>query len=88
MVFSTHHASSEEPRLVPYRATVDVPHELVEHVSRLICARRCERRSRWRKPGCFRQAQLVLVHPRKNETLPALAAVSGVPTATARRYAS
>lgn len=74
MAFSTHHASYEEPRLVPYRATVDVPHELVEHVSWLIYARRCERRSRWRKLGCFRQALLVLVHLRKNETLPALAA--------------
>ncbi|MFJ4806989.1 IS5/IS1182 family transposase, partial [Streptomyces murinus] len=26
---------------------------MVEHVSWLICARRCERGSRWRKLGCF-----------------------------------
>ncbi len=72
--------------MVPYRAMVDVPHELVEHVSWLIYARRCERRSRWRKLGCFRQALLVLVHLRKNETLPALAAGFGVSTATAWCY--
>ncbi|MFE5947497.1 transposase family protein [Streptomyces sp. NPDC056480] len=74
--------------MVPYRATADVPRELVEHVSWLICARRCERRPRWRKLGCFRQALLVLVHLRKNETLPALAVGSGVSAATAWRYAS
>ncbi|WP_163014058.1 IS5 family transposase [Streptomyces sp. S1] len=72
--------------MVPYRATIDVPHELVEHVSWLIYARRCERGSRWRKLGCFRQALLVLVHLRKNEPLPALAAGFGVSTATAWRY--
>ncbi|WP_406066300.1 transposase family protein [Streptomyces sp. NBC_01077] len=87
MVFSTHHASSEEPRLVPSRATADVPHELAEHVSWLICARRCERRSRWRKPGCFQQALLALVHLHRNGTLPALAAGFGIPAATAWRYA-
>ncbi|MFD3531690.1 transposase family protein [Streptomyces sp. NPDC058664] len=86
MVFSTHHASSEEPRSVPYRATVDVPHELVEHVFWLIYARRCERRSRWRKPGCFQQALLALVHLRTNEPPPALAAGFGISTATAWRY--
>lgn len=69
--------------MVPYRATVDVSHELVEHVSWLIYARRCERRSRWRKLGCFRQALLVLMHLRKNETLPALAASFGISQATA-----
>ncbi|WP_406190388.1 transposase [Streptomyces sp. NBC_01017] len=72
--------------MVPYRATVDVPHELVEHVSWLIYARRCERRTRWRKLGCFKQALLALVHLRKNETIPAPAAGFGVSTATAWRY--
>ncbi|MBB4986569.1 hypothetical protein GGE06_007537 [Streptomyces sp. SFB5A] len=72
--------------MVPYRAMLDVPHELVEHVSWLIYARRCERRSRWRKLDCFQQALLALVHLRKNETLPALAAGFGVSTATAWRY--
>ncbi|WP_037675680.1 IS5/IS1182 family transposase [Streptomyces globisporus] len=65
---------------------VDVPQELVEHVSWLIYARRCERRSRWRKLGCFQQALLTLVHLRKNETLPALASGFGISTATAWRY--
>jgi hypothetical protein len=69
--------------LIPYRATLDVPHELVEHVSWLIYARRCERGTRWRKLGCFHQALLALVHLRKNETLPQLAAGFGVSTATA-----
>ncbi|MBN3933220.1 transposase, partial [Streptomyces verrucosisporus] len=86
MVFSTHHALSEEPRLVPYRATLGVPHELVEHVSWLIYARRRERGTRWRKPGCFHQALLALVHLRKNETLVQLAAGFGISTATAWRY--
>ncbi|MFD9243224.1 transposase family protein [Streptomyces sp. NPDC059556] len=86
-MFSTHHASSEEPRPVPYRAAVDVPHEPVEHVSRLIYPPRRERRSRWRKPGCFQQALLALVHLRKNETLPALAAGFGISTATSWRCA-
>ncbi len=67
---------------------LDVPHEVVEHVSWLICARRCELSSRWRKPGCFRQALLVLVHLRKNETLARVAAGFGVWTATAGRYVS
>ncbi|MFJ9855867.1 transposase family protein, partial [Streptomyces sp. NPDC101150] len=53
---------------------LDVPHEVVEHVSWLIYARRCEVSSRWRKLGCFRQALLVLVHLRKNETLAQVAA--------------
>ncbi|MFE5596671.1 transposase family protein [Streptomyces sp. NPDC056549] len=65
---------------------VDVSHELVEHVSWLIHARRCERRSWWRKLGCFQQALLTLVHLRKNETLSALAAGFGISTTTAWRY--
>lgn len=72
--------------MVPYRAMLDVPHEVVEHVSWLIYARRCELSSRWRRPGCFRQALLVLVHLRRNETLAQVAAESGVSTATAGRY--
>jgi hypothetical protein len=38
-------------RLVPYRAMFDVPHEVVEHVSWLIYARRCELNSRWGRLG-------------------------------------
>lgn len=66
----------------------DVPHEVVEHVSWLICARRCELNSRRRRLGCFRQALLVVVHLRKNETPAQVAAGFGVSTATAGRYVS
>lgn len=74
--------------MVPYRAMHDVPHEVVEHVSRLIYARRCELASRWRRLGCFPQALLTLVYLRKNETLAQLGAGFGVSTATAGRYVS
>lgn len=74
--------------MVPYRAMLDVPHEVVEHVSWLIYARRCALNSRWRRLGCFRQALLVLVHLCKNETLAQVAAGFGVSTATAGRYVS
>ncbi len=65
---------------------LDVPYELVEHVSWLICARRRELNSPWRKLGCFKQALLVLAHLRKNETLAQLGAGFGVSEATAWRY--
>ncbi|MGW1077818.1 transposase family protein [Streptomyces sp. NPDC002537] len=72
--------------MVPYRAMLDVPHEIVEHVSWLIYARRCELNSPWRRLGCFRQALLALAHLRKNETLAEVGAGFGVSTATAGRY--
>ncbi|MFH9016701.1 transposase family protein [Streptomyces sp. NPDC017943] len=72
--------------MVPYRATLDVPHELVEHDFWLSYARRCECGTRWRRLGCFHQALLALVHLRKNETLPQLAGGFGISTATAWRY--
>ncbi len=65
---------------------LDVPHELVEHVSWLIHARRRELNSPWRRLGCFKQALLTLAHLRKNETFAQLAAGFGVSTATAWRY--
>jgi len=65
---------------------LDVPYELVEHVSWLIYARRRELNSPWRRLGCFKQALLVLAHLRKNETFAQLAAGFGVSTATAWRY--
>jgi hypothetical protein len=67
---------------------LDVPHEVAEHVSWLVYARRCELNSRWRRLDCFRQALLVLAHLRKNETLARVAAGFGVSTATAGRYVS
>lgn len=65
---------------------LDVPYELVEHVSWLIYARRRELNSPWRRFGCFKQALLTLAHLRKNETFAQLAAGFGVSTATAWRY--
>ncbi len=76
--------------LVPYPAMLDVLHELVEHVAWLLYEHRRARNTRWRKLGCFDQAQLAPVHLRKNEPLPALEAGFGVSaatsTATAWRY--
>ncbi|MFD0078532.1 transposase family protein [Streptomyces sp. NPDC127166] len=72
--------------MVPYPSTLDVPHELVEHVSWLIYARRCEQGTRWRKLNCFWQALLALAHLRKNDTLAQLGAGFGISEATAWRY--
>ncbi|MFD9634896.1 transposase family protein [Streptomyces violascens] len=72
--------------MVPYRAMRDVPHEVVEHISWLMYARRRELNSRWRRLGCFRQDLLALAHLSKNETLAHIGAGFGVSTATADRY--
>lgn len=72
--------------MVPYPSTLDVPHELVEHVSWLIYTRRRELRSPWRKLSCFKQALLTLAHLRKNETFAQVGAGFGVSEATAWRY--
>lgn len=65
---------------------LDVPHELVEHVSWLIYARRRELRSPWRRLSCFKQALLTLAHLRKNETFAQVGAGFGVFETTAWRY--
>ncbi|MBH1934255.1 transposase family protein [Streptomyces sp. AV19] len=65
---------------------LDVPHELVEHVSWLIHARRRELKSPWRRPGCFKQALPALSHLRKNETFAQVGAGFGVSESTAWRY--
>ncbi len=72
--------------MVPYPSMLDVPHELVEHVSWLIYARRRELRSPWSKLSCFKQALLALAHLRKNETYRQVGAGFGVSEATAWRY--
>ena len=72
--------------MVPYSSMLDVPHELIEHVSWLIYARRREVNSPWRKLGCFKQALLVLAHLRKNETFAQVGAGFGVSETTAWRY--
>lgn len=65
---------------------LDVPYELVEHVSWLIYARRRELGSRWRKLGCFKHALLLLAHLRKNETLAQVGAGFAVSEAKGWRY--
>ncbi|MER6187670.1 transposase family protein [Streptomyces sp. NPDC001652] len=72
--------------LVPYPATLDVPHELVEHVAWLLYEHRRARNTRWRRLGCFQQALLALVHLRKNETFAQLGAGFGISESTAWRY--
>ncbi|WP_308280750.1 helix-turn-helix domain-containing protein [Streptomyces barringtoniae] len=64
---------------------LDVPFELVEHVSWRVYTRRRELRSPWRKLGCFEQALLALAHLRKNETLAQVGAGFGVFETTAWR---
>ncbi|WP_346186878.1 transposase family protein, partial [Streptomyces osmaniensis] len=63
---------------VPYPSMLDVPPELVEHVSWLIYARRRELRSSWRELSCFKQALLTLAHLRKNETFAQVGAGFGI----------
>ena len=72
--------------MVPYPSLLDVPYELVEHVSWLVHTRRHELRSPWRKLSCFKQALLTLAHLRKHETLAQVGAGFGVSEATAWRY--
>lgn len=74
--------------MIAYRATIDVPRELVQHLGRLLAA---ERRVRGTRPGtraltCFHQALLVLVWFRKGEDVTLLGAGFGVSRATAYRY--
>ncbi|MCX5233254.1 IS5 family transposase [Streptomyces sp. NBC_00233] len=86
MVISLITPAAEGALLVAYRAMLDVPHELVEHVSWLLYEHRRIRNTRWRKLGCFNQALLTLVHLRKNETFSQLGAGFGISQATAWRY--
>jgi len=74
------------PCRVPYPSVLDVPHELVEHVSWLIYARRRELRSAWRKSSCFKQALLTLAHLRESETCRQVGTGFGLSEATAWRY--
>lgn len=74
--------------MIAYRATLDVPRELVVYLARLLAA---ERRARGTRKGsraltCFRQALMVLVWFRKNEDKTLLGAGFAVSRATAYRY--
>ncbi|MFJ3786192.1 transposase family protein [Streptomyces sp. NPDC090093] len=86
MVISLNTLATEEALVVPYPAMLDVPHELVEHVSWLLHEHRRARNTRWRRLGCFQKALLTLVHLRKNETFSQIGAGFGISQATAWRY--
>ncbi|MDM4723471.1 transposase family protein [Micromonospora sp. WMMA1363] len=74
--------------MIAYRATIDVPRELVQYLGRLLAAERRARGTRrdTRALTCFYQALLVLVWFRKAEDLTLLAAGFGISRATAYRY--
>ncbi|WP_050563163.1 transposase family protein [Salinispora vitiensis] len=74
--------------MITYRATVDVPRELVQYLGRLLAAQRRAKGTRrgTRALTCFYQALLVLVWFRKAEDLTLLAAGFGISRATAYRY--
>jgi hypothetical protein len=74
--------------VIAYRATLDVPRELVRNVSRLLAAERrvLGTRRGARALSCWRQALMVLVWFRKNEDIALLAAGFGVSRATGYRY--
>lgn len=86
MVIPLSTPATEGAPSVPYPATLDVPHELVEHVAWLLYEHRQARNTRRRKLGCFNQALLTLVHLRKDETFSQLGAGFGISQATAWRY--
>ncbi|QXJ21335.1 transposase [Actinomadura graeca] len=69
-----------------YRAALDLSPASRRYVAGLIREHRRRIGSRWRALPSERQALLVLVHLRRNETFPALAAAFGVGLATAHRY--
>jgi hypothetical protein len=74
--------------VITYRAMLDVPHELVGSVSKLLYA---ERRTRGTRTGtraltCWNQALFVLVWFRKREDLTVPGAGFGISRATTYRY--
>ena len=74
--------------MIAYRATVDVPRELVQYLGRLLAAERQARGTRTgtRALTCFYQALMVLVWFRKGEDVTLLGAGFGISRATAYRY--
>jgi hypothetical protein len=66
--------ATEGALLIPYPATLDVPHELVEHGAWLLHEHRRARNTRWRKLGCSTRRLLTLAHLRKYETFARLGA--------------
>lgn len=72
--------------MVTYRATLDVPSDLVSWLENLIAARRSEAGGSWRALTSWDQAVMLLVWMAKGDTFPQLAAHFGVSTDTAWRY--
>ncbi|MEW2426353.1 transposase family protein [Streptomyces nigra] len=86
MVIPLSTLATEGALWVPYPAQLDVPYELVEHISWLLYEHRSARNVPWRRLGCFKQALLTLVHLRKNETFSQIGAGFGISQSTAWRY--
>jgi len=74
--------------VVAYRATLDLPDELVSFVENVIATRRSELRSPWRALTSFDQAVLTLVWLRDGDTFAQLGSHFGISTDTAWRYAT
>lgn len=74
--------------MITYRAILDVPTQLLYHLSGLLAAhrRRVGTRAGTRALSCHRQALLVLIWFRTSQDLGVLATASGISRATAYRY--
>jgi hypothetical protein len=72
--------------VIAYRATLDVPPDLVSWIENLVAARRSERGGSWYALTSFDQAVMTLVWLTKDTTYEQLAADFGVAVATAHEY--
>jgi len=72
--------------VVTYRATIDVPSDLVSWLENQIATRRDEAGGSWRALTYWDQALVVLVYLAKGDTFAQLGAHFGIGTETARRY--
>ena len=72
--------------MITYRATLDVPDDLVSWIENVIAARRSERGGSWYALTCFDQAVMTLVWLLKNTTYEQLAADFAVGVGTAHAY--
>lgn len=72
--------------MISYRATLDVPSDLVSWLENLIAARRSEAGGSWRALTSWDQAIVLLVFFARGETFAQLGAHFGIGNETARRY--
>ncbi|GAA2934315.1 transposase family protein [Streptomyces thioluteus] len=72
--------------MVTYRATLDLPGDLVSWLENLIATRRSELGGSWRKLTSYDQAVMVLVHLANGDAFARLGTHFGVSTDTAWRY--